>query len=35
VAVIGGLALAILLSTPLAGGIYLLGTRRSEHPLRA
>ena len=27
VAVIGGLALAIVLSTPLAGGIYLLGTK--------
>jgi hypothetical protein len=25
VAVIGGLAYALLLSTPLAGGIYLLG----------
>jgi CzcA family heavy metal efflux pump len=32
VAVIGGLALAIVLSTPLAGGIYLLGTRRSGPP---
>ena len=27
VAVIGGLAFALLLSTQLAGGIYLLGTR--------
>jgi len=29
IAVIGGLAFAMLLSTPLAGGIYLLGTRGS------
>jgi CzcA family heavy metal efflux pump len=28
VAVIGGLAFAMLLSTPLAGGIYLMGTRQ-------
>ena len=28
-AVIGGLASALVLSTPLAGGIYLLGTRES------
>jgi CzcA family heavy metal efflux pump len=27
IAVIGGLALAMILSTPLAGGIYLMGTR--------
>jgi hypothetical protein len=26
--VIGGLAYALILSTPLAGGIYLLGARR-------
>jgi len=30
IAVIGGLAFAMLLSTPLAGGIYLLGTRGSD-----
>jgi multidrug efflux pump subunit AcrB len=30
VAVIGGLVFALILSTPLAGGIYLLGTRRGE-----
>jgi CzcA family heavy metal efflux pump len=30
VAVIGGLAFALLLSTPLAGGIYLLGTRQQR-----
>ena len=30
IAVIGGLAFAMLLSTPLAGGIYLLGTRKSK-----
>jgi hydrophobic/amphiphilic exporter-1 (mainly G- bacteria), HAE1 family len=29
IAVIGGLAFAMLLSTPLAGGIYLLGTRKA------
>jgi CzcA family heavy metal efflux pump len=29
-AVIGGLVFALILSTPLAGGIYLLGTRRGE-----
>jgi CzcA family heavy metal efflux pump len=29
IAVIGGLAFAMFLSTPLAGGIYLLGTRRN------
>jgi multidrug efflux pump subunit AcrB len=29
IAVIGGLAFAMILSTPLAGGIYLLGTRGS------
>ncbi|MGH7247273.1 MAG: efflux RND transporter permease subunit, partial [Pseudomonadota bacterium] len=28
IAVIGGLVFALLLSTPLAGGIYLMGTRR-------
>jgi hypothetical protein len=28
--VIGGLAFALLLSTPLAGGIYLLGTRQQR-----
>jgi CzcA family heavy metal efflux pump len=28
IAVIGGLAFAMILSTPLAGGIYLMGTRR-------
>jgi CzcA family heavy metal efflux pump len=28
VAVIGGLAFALLFSTPIAGGVYLLGTRR-------
>jgi CzcA family heavy metal efflux pump len=28
IAVIGGLAFAMLLSTPLAGGIYLMGTRK-------
>jgi hypothetical protein len=27
--VIGGLAFAMFLSTPLAGGIYLMGTRSS------
>jgi HAE1 family hydrophobic/amphiphilic exporter-1 len=27
IAVIGGLAFAMFLSTPLAGGIYLMGTR--------
>ena len=35
IAVIGGLAFAMILSTPLAGGIYLLGTRsngRKESP---
>jgi multidrug efflux pump subunit AcrB len=31
IAVIGGLAFAMFLSTPLAGGIYLIGTRRSSH----
>ena len=31
-AVIGGLLFAILLAHPLAGGIYLLGTRRSPSP---
>ena len=31
VAVIGGLGLAIVLSTPLAGGIYLLGTKGPRH----
>ncbi len=30
IAVIGGLAFAMLLSTPLAGGIYLLGTRKAR-----
>jgi CzcA family heavy metal efflux pump len=30
IAVIGGLAFAMLLSTPLAGGIYLLGTRKAK-----
>ncbi len=29
IAVIGGLAFAMLLSTPLAGGIYLMGTRKT------
>jgi CzcA family heavy metal efflux pump len=29
IAVIGGLAFAMLLSTPLAGGIYLMGTRKA------
>jgi len=28
IAVIGGLVFALILSTPLAGGIYLLGTRK-------
>jgi CzcA family heavy metal efflux pump len=31
VAVIGGLVMAAVLSTPLASGIYLLGTKRSGH----
>jgi multidrug efflux pump subunit AcrB len=31
VAVIGGLVFAMLLSTPLAGGIYLMGTRHMTH----
>ena len=38
IAVIGGLAFAMFLSTPLAGGIYLMGTRskgRSESSLAA
>jgi multidrug efflux pump subunit AcrB len=30
-AVIGGLTMAIVLSTPLAGGIYLLGTKGSAY----
>jgi hydrophobic/amphiphilic exporter-1 (mainly G- bacteria), HAE1 family len=30
VAVIGGLAYALILSTPLAGGIYLLGARQRK-----
>jgi hypothetical protein len=30
IAVIGGLAFAMFLSTPLAGGIYLMGTRSSR-----
>jgi hypothetical protein len=29
IAVIGGLAFAMFLSTPLAGGLYLMGTRGS------
>jgi len=33
VAVIGGLVYALLLSTPLAGGIYLLGRRQHKAPL--
>jgi multidrug efflux pump subunit AcrB len=35
IAVIGGLAFAMFLSTPLAGGLYLMGTRssgRTEKP---
>ena len=35
IAVIGGLAVAIVLSTPLAGGIYLIGTRGSVHQKNA
>jgi CzcA family heavy metal efflux pump len=35
IAVIGGLAFAMILSTPLAGGIYLLGTRRRRSSDRA
>jgi multidrug efflux pump subunit AcrB len=31
VAVIGGLAYALIASTPLAGGIYLLGRRRAPN----
>ena len=31
-AVIGGLAFAMLFATPLAGGIYLLGTHRAPKP---
>ena len=31
IAVIGGLAFAMFLSTPLAGGIYLMGTRGTPH----
>ena len=34
IAVIGGLAFAMLLSTPLAGGIYLLGTRKAKAVLQ-
>ena len=30
-AVIGGLVFALILSTPLAGGIYLIGTRKRVH----
>jgi HAE1 family hydrophobic/amphiphilic exporter-1 len=30
IAVIGGLAFAMFLSTPLAGGLYLLGTRDDD-----
>jgi multidrug efflux pump subunit AcrB len=30
-AVIGGLLFAMLLSTPLAGGIYLIGASRSQN----
>ena len=35
VAVIGGLVYALLLSTPLAGGIYLVGKRQRKVPLAA